>query len=49
MFVLCAVRRVMVVCGLMLVTVGAVVPDLLELLELGQLVIDLQAEWKRLR
>jgi len=25
------------------------VPDLLELLELGQLVIDLQAEWKRLR
>lgn len=39
----------MFVCGLMLVAVMALVPDLLELLELGQLVIDLQAEWKRVQ
>ena len=42
-------RRVMVIAGLLVLAVMVVVPELLELLELGQLVIDLQAEGKRLR
>lgn len=42
-------RRVMVIAGLLVVAVLVLVPELLELLELGQVVVDLQAEWKKLR
>ena len=39
----------MVIAGLLVVAVLVLVPELLELLELGQVVVDLQAEWKKLR
>lgn len=43
------VRRVIVFAGLCLLAVMVLAPELVELLELGQLVVDLQAEWKKLR
>jgi len=39
----------MVIAGLSVLAVMVLVPELLEFLELGQLVVDLRDEWKKLR
>jgi hypothetical protein len=39
----------MVIGGLFVLGVMVLVPELLEFLELGQLVVDLRDEWKKLR
>lgn len=38
----------MVIAGLSVLALMVLVPELLEFLELGQLVVDLRAEWKKL-
>ncbi|MBM4778593.1 MAG: hypothetical protein GQE15_12895 [Archangiaceae bacterium] len=41
------VRQVMVIVGLLALAVMVLMPEALELLELGQLVADLHAAWKK--